>query len=330
MTESEWIETYILPRSGGHSCSFLGPGDDAAVGPPLATDSPVLTVDAMVEGQHFIDDWLDDETLARRLLRSSFSDLSAMGARAVGFLLSVATPRLPGRLGDRFWRAIDEECESLGIRLLGGNVTASDGALSLHCTCLGRVQNGHEWRRSGAKEGDLLLVTGDPGMAAQAREQIAGGGGVDLPSHGADRWSSPISRLEVARALAQAQVDGPIVTAAIDVSDGLHLDLARLCQASGQRATIDIDALVATALAPTADQVLAGGEDYELLMAIEPDSLDRFADIAVQQATRWHQIGVIESADKGSISTDRVQVRLGGATLRREIHGWDPFHRHPQ
>ena len=173
-------------------------------------------------------------------------------------------------------------------------------------------------------------MTGDPGMAAQAREQIAGGGGVDLPSHGADRWSSPISRLEVARALAQAQVDGPIVTAAIDVSDGLHLDLARLCQASGQRATIDIDALVATALAPTADQVLAGGEDYELLMAIEPDSLDRFADIAVQQATRWHQIGVIESADKGSISTDRVQVRLGGATLRREIHGWDPFHRHPQ
>ena len=83
MTESQWIETYILPRSGEPSRSFLGPGDDAAVGPPLATDSPVLTVDAMVEGQHFIADWLDDETLARRLLRCSFSDLSAMGASAV-------------------------------------------------------------------------------------------------------------------------------------------------------------------------------------------------------------------------------------------------------
>ncbi|MDE0960324.1 MAG: thiamine-phosphate kinase [Planctomycetota bacterium] len=325
MNESQWIKTYILPRSGATSGSFLGPGDDASVGPSLATDSPVLTVDAMVEGQHFIGDWIDDETLARRLLRSSISDLSAMGATAVGFLLSVETPCLPGRLGDRFWSSIDEQCEQLGITLLGGNVTASDGPLSLHCTFLGRVQSGHEWRRSGAKSGDLLVVTGDPGMAAQARERIAATAAVARPPAADDRWSSPIPRIEVARALASAAVDGPIVTAAIDLSDGLHLDLERLCQASGQRATIDIDALVETALAPTPDQVLAGGEDYELLMAIDPDSLDRFARIAAQHATRWHPIGVIESAASPAATSDTVQVRLGGTVLKREPRGWDPF-----
>lgn len=320
MTELEWIENFIIPRSGAHEDGQLGPGDDAALSPSLDDDRAVLTVDALVEGQHYLDHWLDDQTLARRVIRSSVSDLAAMGATPVGFLLSVESAKLPGRLGDPFWLAIDEECRDLDVQLLGGNVTRSEGPLSIHCTFLGRVAAGREWRRSGAQTGDLLVVTGDPGHASRARQEISWG----VQPVAGDRWSEPIPRVDLAAALAAVPPADGIVTAAIDISDGLLLDLRRLCQASGCAANIDIDALVTEEISK--EMVLAGGEDYELLLAIDATSMAHFEAIASEQGTDWHLLGIIEEGTAGEVA-----VKIGGQSLATDqlgaevCGGWDPF-----
>ena len=320
MTELEWIEKFIAPRSDQHDAGQLGPGDDAALAPALGDDRAVLTVDALIEGQHYLDHWLDDQTLAKRVIRSSVSDLAAMGATPVGFLLSVESAKLPGRLGDQFWLAIDEECRDLDVQLLGGNVTRSEGPLSIHCTFLGSVTAGQEWRRSGAQTEDLLVVTGHPGHASRARQEISWG----IQTAANDRWSEPIPRVDLAAALAAVPPPDRIVTAAIDISDGLLLDLRRLCQASGCSASIDIGALVTEDISK--EMVLSGGEDYELLLAIHAASMTNFEEIASDQGTDWHLLGTIKDGTDGD-----VEVKIDGQSLKSDelgaefSAGWDPF-----
>ncbi|MGE4619185.1 MAG: thiamine-phosphate kinase [Planctomycetota bacterium] len=319
MTELEWIETFILPRTNRNSQhGILGPGDDAALLPIPAGETSVLTVDALVEGQHFLDHWLDDQTLARRLIRSSVSDLAAMGARPLGFLLSIETAVLPGRMAEAFWQSIDQECDQLGLTLLGGNVTRTEGPLSLHCNCIGSVTAGREWRRSGALAGDLLIVTGNPGMAAHARQQIHQGAHFD----GQDCWSSPTPRLGFSAALARILAEDPSQRppAAIDISDGLLLDLQRLCRANRCGANVDISPLTGGEKAPLVQQIISGGEDYELLLAIAPESLDRLKRAARETETPWHLLGTLEQ--RGS---QQVELWNGNIKESTDNPGWDPF-----
>jgi thiamine-monophosphate kinase len=318
LRETDWIETFVLKRAGDRSSTdFLGPGDDAALLPPIADECTVLSVDALIEGQHFRSDWLDDRALARRLLRSSVSDLAAMGARPRGFLLSIETPELPGRVGDQFWRGIDEECQQLDLQLLGGNVARSGEALALHCTCVGTVAAERQWRRSGACAGDVLVVTGNPGRAAQARERIASG--EDLGA--TDPWSAPQPRLQFATTLAGAlaQADGHRQPAAIDISDGLMLDLKRLCEANHCCARIDIGALVEPDGSPLTEQVLGGGEDYELLLAIEPAAWPILEQVAAQTGTAIHQIGTFTAEAHDQIEVWNGEQKIGAGDV-----GWDP------
>ena len=125
MNEQQWVQHYISPRQHPENAVY-GPGDDAALIKPPENSSLVVSVDALVSGQHFTFDalqsWCPPEILARRLVRGSVSDLSAMGAKASGLILSVETPELPGFLGEDFWRGLDAEIERLQICLMGGNV----------------------------------------------------------------------------------------------------------------------------------------------------------------------------------------------------------------
>ncbi|MEE2883191.1 MAG: thiamine-phosphate kinase [Planctomycetota bacterium] len=319
MTETEWIETFIQPRANkGLRSDWLGPGDDAALLPLDDSECSVLTVDALVEGQHFRTEWLDDSGLARRLLRSGVSDLTAMGARPRGLLLSIETPELPGRVGETFWDSVDQECQLLDLKLLGGNVVATDGPLALHATCIGSVGIGREWRRNGASVDDLLLVSGYPGRAAQAREQIAAG----QSFAGKDPWTAPEPRLLFAATLSTllAQEAPQLLPAVIDISDGLLLDLKRLCQVNGCGARIDIGALLEPVGSPTADQVLSGGEDYELLMAIPSSARSIVAKAADETGTPWHEIGTLTANQD-----QQIEVLIQGSDLTPENQGWDPF-----
>lgn len=316
MDERRWLATFITPRAlGAENLGALGPGDDGAIVGIAADEDVVATVDVQIEGQHFENSWLDDATLARRLVRSAVSDLAAMAARPVGLLISIESPELPGRVGEEFWSAIDDEVQMLEAPLLGGNVAASGGGLSLTLTAIGAVPRGRALLRSGARPGDVLLVTGTPGAAAHQRKEIAAGS----PDSTQGPWTTPPVRLAEARWL----VDTGGATAGIDISDGLWLDLERLLTASGVTAAIDIGEGVTGGL--SADEILAGGEDYEILVAAPPSVLERCREFQSRFEVELTVLGAVKEAT-GASPAGSIELSLNGLTLAPPaVGGWDPF-----
>ena len=239
----------------------VGPGDDAAVLRPPALRRTVVTVDMLMEGVDFrLAADCPPTAVGHKALAVSLSDIAAMGARPEAAFVAVALPR---HGGDTVGRGVLDGILSLakrhGVALAGGDTNAWDGPLVVSTTVVGSVSPGRAWRRDGARPGDLLVVSG-------------GFGGSLLGRHLA---VSP--RCREAQAIAEA-FD---VHAAIDVSDGLSLDISRLMSASGTGATID---LAAIPIHPDAermslsdgdgrtplDHALSDGEDFELVLALPP------------------------------------------------------------
>ena len=240
--------------------------DDAALLTPPPGRELVLAADAMIAGVHFL---ADDppETIGRKLLRVNLSDLAAMGADPLAYLMTVALPR---DTADAWLAAFVEglalDQAEFGLAVLGGDTVSTSGPVSLSLTILGTVAPGQALRRGGARPGDELWVSGTIGDGAlglrAARGEIAS-------EYLAGRYRLPQPRLALGRALRG------IATACMDVSDGLVQDLGHLCRASGCGAVIEAarvplsDAARGYPLAP----LLTGGDDYELLFAARPGTV---------------------------------------------------------
>lgn len=257
--------TRALPRTGRGV--VLGPGDDAAVLRPAPGEDLVVTVDAVVEGVHF-DARSTPADVGWKALAVNLSDLAAMGARPVGALVALALPRgTPLARVRGVARGLGACARAFGTPVVGGNVTRAD-ALSLTVTVLGAVPEGGALLRDGARAGDLVAVTGTLGDAALGLARGA-------PAPLARRQRRPTPRVAAGLALAG------LVRAAIDVSDGLVQDLGHLCRASGVGARIGVVDLplsaayrrVASGLQDPYAAALAGGEDYELVVAVAPANL---------------------------------------------------------
>jgi thiamine-monophosphate kinase len=256
------------PRPG-----FVGIGDDACVVPAAAwRGGPVLaTTDALEESVHFRPGWLSIDDLAWKLLAVNLSDLAAMGAEPVGYLLSVAWPEaLPAGDARRLGRALAEAEAAHDCPLLGGDTDVRPGPLRLEATVLGTVPPGVDpLLRSGARAGDALFVTGELGGAAACVARWLRHEAVDEGQaawrDAALRFRRPCPRLDVGRALRGR------AHAVIDLSDGLSADLGHLARASGLAARVWSDAVpvaaAARAEAAGFDLAVGGGEDYELLVA---------------------------------------------------------------
>ena len=271
MTEFDLIDlfTRAAPREG--EGVIVGVGDDAAVLRAPRGEDLVVTVDAVVEGVHF-DGRFRAEEVGWKALAVNLSDLAAMGARPLWALCALATPRGESRARlAGVGRGLGACARAQGIALAGGNVTRARD-LALTVTVVGAVRRGRALLRRGARAGDAILVSGTLGDAALGCRP---GAAPELVR----RQRRPIPRLALGRALAR------LAHAGLDVSDGLLQDLGHLCTASRVGATVLLDAIPlslayrraveAGADARPFDAALAGGEDYELLVAVPPGRVGR-------------------------------------------------------
>ena len=318
----------------------IGIGDDAAAVAVPEGEHVLLTVDVLVEGTHFTRETLAPRFLGRKAVAASVSDIAAMGGSGLGVLLSLVVSGDPEV--ETLWEIVDgasEQASSLGMVLVGGNVAASKGATVVDVTACGATVSSRALRRDGARVGDGIYVSGKIGASACGLELLrrgavlSAGGSVVVPESLRDgpvtfvedcirAHIDPEPRLVLGRLLNEKT----IASACIDVSDGVALDLKRLCDASGVGARVDEAALpihpglLAWGRAWQRDATelaLAGGEDYELLFtAADTKELDALRDSSEVAITR---VGEVQSA--GSFELARRDGRVEPLTTR----GWDHF-----
>ncbi len=269
--EFELIARYFAPIAGPGGLNLL---DDAGLLRPGRGYEVVVTADALVAGVHFFPDD-PPAAIGWKALAVNLSDLAAKGARPEGFVLTLALPRgwteawLAG-----FVAGLARMAEAAGCPLIGGDTVSTTGPLTLSVTAFGTVPAGRMVKRSGARPGDAVLVSGSIGDGALGLKVHGPGkpgwvAALDVEDRAflADRYLHPQPRHALADALQRH------ASAAMDVSDGLVGDLAKLLQASGRGAEIDLDAVPlsrAARAAVMADPALAelawtGGDDYEIL-----------------------------------------------------------------
>lgn len=310
-TEFERIARYFAPLADE---AALGLSDDAALWTPPHGKTLVLTVDQMVEGVHFLPDD-PPGCVARKLLRRNLSDLAAMGGEPDGYLLTTALRvDTPEAWLAEFAEGLARDQKRYRIELFGGDSTSTPGPLMASVTMIGCVAPGAAWRRSGARAGDAVFVTGTIGDAALGLE-AARGKLDDSSGHFRERRLLPEPRIGLPLA--------GLVHAAIDVSDGLVQDLGHICRNSGVGAVIEAGLVPASAAARAAGESwlearLTGGDDYELILATPPD-----AEAALRKAC-----GLVPVTKIGHFSGDSDEVVVLDRAGRRMAFtrtGWRHF-----
>jgi thiamine-monophosphate kinase len=305
------ISRFFRPLAGAGA---LGLVDDAAVFTPPQGRELVVSADAIVEGVHFLPDDPPD-CLGRKLLRVNLSDLAAMGATPLNYVLTVSVPRdTPTAWFEAFAHGLALDQGEFGISLLGGDTTCTPGPISLSATVIGHVAPGQALRRTGAQPGDGLWVTGTIGDGALGLLALRGELG-DPDGYLASRYRLPCPRLGLS-------LNG-IVSAAMDVSDGLVQDSGHLARAAGLAVRIDAACVPLSPFARAAGRralCLTGGDDYELLLAVPPSS-----DKALQAECARAKIPVsrIGQFSRGTASVHVIDE--SGTPAYFATQGWSHF-----
>ncbi|HTK80486.1 MAG TPA: thiamine-phosphate kinase [Rhizomicrobium sp.] len=297
--EFELIAELFAPLAT--SAGAFGLTDDAAIVAPPSGFDLVVTADAVIEGVHLL---AEDppHLIAKKALRVNLSDLAAKGCKPHGYLLVLAIPpKVEMHWLAEFARGLKEDQNEFAISLLGGDTNSTAGPLTIAITAFGLVPNGTVLRRSGAKPGDLVYVSGMVGAAGgglaclKAPQSFASLSLVDRGSL-INRYRLPEPRLSLGQAL------HGIATSAIDVSDGLLADLGHIAEASGARIVIeggripvprplrtiwgDDDALVRAATT---------GDDYEIAFTAPSSMRTEIAKASTQSGVPVTEIGHVEA-----------------------------------
>jgi thiamine-monophosphate kinase len=301
MGEFDLIERYFkraLPLAQGVD---VGIGDDCALLAPAPGMQLAISSDMLVEGRHFLST-VNPEALGHKALAVNLSDLAACGAKPVAFTLALSMPRVDEAWLEGFSRGLFALADQHGCALIGGDTTA--GPLNICITVFGHVPTGQALQRSGAKVGDDIYVSGQPGQARLALEAFRGNivlSETDF-SLTRTRMERPTPRVELGLALRG------VASSAIDVSDGLLGDLGHILKASAVGAEIDliaIDSVASRAVSMLADtrfdskclreMVLAGGDDYELVFTAPPAQREAIQTASQKNQTPITRIGQIQS-----------------------------------
>ncbi len=277
--------------------------DDAATFTPRAGFDLVLTVDALVEGVHFLPGDPAD-SVAQKLLRVSLSDLAAKGAVPRGYLLTTAwAGTTPYEWMRDFAAGLARDQQSFGIVLWGGDTVSTTGPVSFSLTAIGEVPEGRMIRRGGARPGDALFLTGGLGDAALGLAVAQGRLAAEQGDKAAliARYRLPEPRVNVG-----PQLMG-IAHAALDVSDGLMADLGHLCAVSGTGARVEMERLPLSAAAARClerdpaliETILTGGDDYEILFAAAPEKITEIDSLVMRTGVPITRIGTVLDAGEG-------------------------------
>jgi thiamine-monophosphate kinase len=305
----------------------LGIGDDAAVLQTAPDKACVVSADAVVEDIHFRRAWHTPRQIGRKAAAVNISDMAAMGAVGRWLICQAGLPRGTG-LGflKECLAGLADHAARHGMALVGGDLTSTAGPFFLAVTILGEAPPGGTLTRAGARPGHLLAVSGTPGESAAGLLLLTRGvrGGFRGAATLVRRHLEPEPRVLLSRlAVASGAVRG-----AIDLSDGLSTDLDHLCRRSGCRAVVEVDRLpISPSLLAGSrrlgrdplDLLLHGGEDYQLLLALEPDRAEGFLDAARRAGERVTVIGRFTAGSPG------VWLRRDTRLRRLRPGGFDHF-----
>jgi thiamine-monophosphate kinase len=320
--EFELIRRFFLRPSAPRAAQpgvVLGIGDDAAVLalPPEA--ELVAAVDTLVAGRHFPES-TDARSIGHRALAVNLSDVAAMGATPAWATLALTLPSVNAAWLERFSAGLLNLADANGVALVGGDTTR--GPLTVSVQILGHVPRGTALRRSGAGEGDLLVVTGTLGDAGAGLALVTGPPEAAVGVAGLaliQRFDYPTPRVQFGVAARG------IATAAMDLSDGLVGDLPKLARASGLAAHVAVERLplsdalrTAVPLTQAHDWALAAGDDYELLLAVPAPRLAELEAVAARLNLRLTAVGELRAGSG-------VTWSLNGRDFLPVSRGYDHF-----
>jgi thiamine-monophosphate kinase len=293
--------------------TLLGVGDDGALIAPTAGCELVVSTDMLVEGTHFLAD-TDAQALGWKCLAVNISDMAAMGAQPRWATLGITVPPAPTfEWLDDFSRGFFACADEFGVDLIGGDTTRGPRAFCV--TILGEVAAGRALRRSTARVGDSIWISGRPGRAALGLAHLQGRTILDEPRL-ADCLSAlcrPQPRVALGLALSG------MATAAIDVSDGLLADLGHILEQSAVAARLQIPELPAAGM--ERDCLLAGGDDYELLFTAAAASNAAISALAAGLQLPLTRIGGIVAGPPGEL----VLCDAEGRDITPTRRGFDHF-----
>jgi thiamine-monophosphate kinase len=311
-----------LRSAAGSRFLSLGIGDDAALISGTPGYEMVLTVDWFLEGTHFLRDKHTADSVGWKCLARAVSDIAAMGAVPRCFLLSLALPReLAGSWLDDFLGGLRRAAKRFGCSLAGGD-TSERREVLVNVTVVGEVRRGREVRRSGARPGDIIYVSGQLGEAELGLRLLRQRKrGLNMREPRLRRHLYPEPRVELGRWLSEKRV----ACAMMDLSDGLSSDLRRLCESSRVGAVIRSESLPTIRTTKLGrkrgvdplELALHGGDDYELLFTVPKSKAARLPRL----------VGGVAVTRIGEVTRSREVMMANGNGRSRvlEPHGWDPF-----
>lgn len=316
-----------------NSSTLLGIGDDSAVISISENEAQLISTDLLIEGVHFNLMYMPLKHLGYKAVAVNVSDICAMNGVAEQITVSLAiSNRFPIEALEELYEGINTACKAYNVDLIGGDTSTSMSGLTISVTAIGRIDKSKITYRSGAKENDLLIATGDLGAAYMGLQVLEREKEVynsnpaiqpDLDGHDyiIERQLKPEARVDVIRFLKELDV---VPTSMIDISDGLASEIMHICKSSKVGChvydeKIPIDAKTSmTALDFNLDPIICalnGGEDYELLFTIDQGDFDK-----IKGNPHMTPIGHITHKEDGIYYVDK-----SGSAIELQAQGWNHF-----